>query len=328
MILTKYKSEILNLLSLVIMVGVSYDVLLRGRNKPDIVITNMDIFRYDDKTPKLLEGDTRLGLGDLGLATNPLTAPFLLKNNTRVAIGNLAVITNPLVATFMIHNEGNAPVRPEDFISPLTLTPKSAGNFFFIESGYPSNKSINPTWTITTNETLVLSPLLLNPGDDIWLRFASSHTNASFDDFTWSSRITGVSQLRVRSFERYNYDKLGPKRYLQFFVIMAPKDILIFLGIYIVLTFLLFGVSARWLLSQSAVRLTTSIAIFSCVTILAAEALQSAITMGPLIQFLGSYLAVVLYIALFALFVIKKIARKAQQGGPGYPSQGAGSPDP
>ena len=296
------------------MIGVSYDVFFRGLNTPDIVITNVDIYRYDDKTPKLLEGDTRVGIGDLGLATNPLTAPFLLKDTTQFTIGDLAVITNPLVATFMIHNEGDAPVRPEDFISPLTLIPKSDGNFFFIESGYPSNKTINPKWTITSNETLVLSPLLLNPGDGIWLKFASSHTNASFDDFKWSSRIIGVPQLRERSFEQYNLDKLGPKRYLLFFVIMTPKDVFIFLGIYTFMTLLLFGISAKWLLSQGTFRFSICTALFSCVTILAAEALQSAMSMGPLIQFIGSYIAVILYISLFAIFVLKQIASKAQHG--------------
>ena len=157
------------------------------------IIVTVIIFYYDN-TPTSLgyNVESVINVGDQGKDSF---------EKLNFSYDNL-VIEEGSIVTISFENKGRKPIRSKDFESPIKIVLKNASLIASrLKESYP--KSLEPIIT-HDEESIFISPMLLNNNDKFTIQFL---TNKKFQSFDVVSRIAGISSiLEFQSSEKpYRY---------------------------------------------------------------------------------------------------------------------------
>jgi hypothetical protein len=109
----------------------------------------------------------------------------------QVTVGGI-VIESPILSTVEIANDGSRPVPTNDYEGPITI--EISKNSKIIRANILSvSPSGLPVRIETTNESIKIYPLLLNPGDKMVISIISS---GELPALITQARIAGVSKIK------------------------------------------------------------------------------------------------------------------------------------
>jgi hypothetical protein len=83
-----------------------------------------------------------------------------------ISIGDEAV-SDLKVYSYTLKNTGNLPIRPEDYIKPITITVEKDLRILTIEKSRSDPEGIDVSWNEVGKNEFSLTPLLLNPNDSM-----------------------------------------------------------------------------------------------------------------------------------------------------------------
>lgn len=176
---------LLTLAAIVIATVVAYDIYLRSR-KP-----------YDAKKLSIAPG------GRLEVLTTCFKTP--LAERLDLLLDQKPLTT--LSARFAhLQNSGDSPILPEDFEEPLRVRADHPWQLVEVAIQESKPKGIRTEWSAIDDGVFELSPLLLNPGDELTITSYATLADEEADPCTvpnlnWSGRIVGVRSF-ARTLER------------------------------------------------------------------------------------------------------------------------------
>lgn len=217
-----------------------------------------------------------------------------------------AVATNPQSTYFIVDNPGEKTIRPEDFISPLQITPAAGERILFIHQYSCMSNGPVVTWNILSNQTATMSPTLFNPGDVAPFFLVTDRSTTLHPPFGWTGRIAGIKYIEVQDLEEA---LISMNSGMSFLLIMNAKSIAVFfLVLSIFIAILIRGWRQRVFPTCSAIGTITVLCISAIIfAVIAAECVAYQLVYRDK-QFLVSYVGLVA----FALFLIMGYVRGAR----------------
>jgi hypothetical protein len=153
------------------------------------------------------------------------------------------------ISTYSIENNGNIPIKPSDFIEPVSISVNKPWGIYYISttSSQVGLKSSNLLWKETLDDKydrITLTPTLLNPTDKYYLTLIlykkklfdntkTANKSIAGDEpiVSIDGRIVGVKTLFKKPEDR----KRSIIEYFQTYIYMAGSDVYYFVIIYLVL---------------------------------------------------------------------------------------------
>jgi hypothetical protein len=228
------------------------------------------------------------------LFSSELDLPSGVTQDTIVTTPDGTVVTNPLATLFIVDNPGKKTIRPEDYITPLTLTPATGEQIYSIHTHSLVSNGPVAKWTILSNHTATMSPALFNPEDIASFILVSERSTTSNALFWWTGRIAGVSKVEVQGLEEALVEKnMG----MPFILIMNAKTIYSFFLVLIIFSAITIRLWRQSLFrSRRRTFAPTAICISAIIIIvIAAECVAFHLVIKD-IQFIGSYLGLIAYV--------------------------------
>ena len=121
-------------------------------------------------------------------------------------------IERATVSNFKIVNQGKTPIEPSHFHQALTVKSLSGEDIVSVNVTNTNPESLLPEFKKISNSSWTLTPLLLNPGDEINVVVIAltNQNNQQSQIFPppkaviWNTRIKGMKDLRVQDYELFN----------------------------------------------------------------------------------------------------------------------------
>jgi hypothetical protein len=203
---------IVSIIALIISTFIAYDIYQKSLRLPDLTIVHEYSF-------------------------NPVDFGESSSKNIAMSIDG-ELVTDLEVYSYTLRNTGKAPVTPDDYIEPITVSVEEPLRILTVEKNRSNPDSVSVSWDEIDENEFQLKPLLLNPGDSIGIlvfvtesseetgsddqisenspaseEANNAETSENADDEqsssssndkigpSWAARIVNVSDLKVTTYE-------------------------------------------------------------------------------------------------------------------------------
>lgn len=315
---------IISIIALIISTFIAYDIYQKSLRLPDLTIVREYSF-------------------------NPVDFGKSSSKNIAMSIDG-ELFSDLEVYSYSLKNTGKAPIVPDDYIEPITVSVKEPSRILTVEKNRSNPDGLTLTWNEIDEDRFQLQPLLLNPGDSVGiLVFVSesleqperngqveveSSVNESSDTDSdepnseadnvdssegskiepeWATRIVNVSDIKVTTYEEVREGEAKALGILYTTFIHSGWSVYRF-GLVTCLLFL-FGLSLGinfGVLQQVSFLYYVLLSVLMILSIVAGDNLASRMNGSP--QPLISNLSVLLYCLLIVTFTFPALKRSATKG--------------
>lgn len=134
-------------------------------------------------------------------------------------------LDQPSISVVEVLNDGSKPVPASDYEGPIELTLGSRSKLVRVQVTETLPPDIKPKFT-TDESRMLISPMLLNPGDTIRFSILSAQAQP---DFAIRARIAGVNEVNIEN--KANPSKFSMRTGLSIFTAVALFYVYIFSAI-------------------------------------------------------------------------------------------------